>query len=167
MADKQLMVTTHGEGQTIELGRQLGAVARPGDVLALVGPLGAGKTRLIKGLAAGLGVADPKKVVSPSFVIIIEHPAPTPLVHVDAFRLAGPAELQALGFEEICQSQAVVAVEWAERVAAILPEQRLEANLEPTDEQTRQVRLTAYGAAGRRWLRALARKRGQTRPEQA
>jgi tRNA threonylcarbamoyladenosine biosynthesis protein TsaE len=158
MPDDQLTLTTHGEEETIALGRRLGAAARPGDLLALIGPLGAGKTRLIKGLAAGLGVTDTRKVVSPSYVLIIEHAAPMPLVHVDAFRLSGGRELQAVGFDELCRSDAVVAVEWADRVADALPDDRLEARLEPTGEQTRRVTLAALGPAGQRWLQSLTDK---------
>lgn len=106
---------------TREIGRRLGEHLRGGEVIALVGPLGAGKTQFVKGLAAGLGVADERVVTSPTFVLCNEYRGRLMLYHLDAYRLTGPHELDALGFAEMCDAGGVVVVEWAERMAGLIP----------------------------------------------
>lgn len=111
-----------GVEETITLGRALGTLLRAGDFLALSGPLGAGKTQFIKGVAAGLEVPDEEPVVSPTFVLVREYVGRLKLYHVDAYRLGGADELLALGLEEMMTDpEAVVAVEWADRVAEAVP----------------------------------------------
>jgi len=101
-----------------ELGRRLG----PGAVLALVGDLGAGKTCLVRGLARGLGVDDPDAVSSPTYLLAMEHPGPVPLLHLDAYL---PAKLQGFladgGLDYVHDHAGVVAVEWGDRLRAVLP----------------------------------------------
>ncbi len=103
-----------------------GAIGPEGLVLALVGPLGAGKTLFARGLAEGLGI-DPDRVASPTFVIASEYvsPAGRRLAHVDCYRLASRDELDAAGFADLLEPGAVVAVEWADRFPEALPEDRL------------------------------------------
>lgn len=112
--------------QTVDLGHRLGQLARPGDVFALDGELGAGKTQLVRGLALGMNL-DPAHVSSPTFVIMHEYtPAPGSqdrdagdgpvLVHIDAYRLTGPDDLASVGFDDELRDGAVVAVEWAARL---------------------------------------------------
>lgn len=112
----------------------------PGTVIALHGDLGAGKTCFVRGLARGLGL-DPAQVVSPTFVI--EHrygEAPVKLVHIDAYRLHGPADLEAIGWDELLrEGSAIVAVEWASRVAEALPEKHLHVTLEHAGPETRRI----------------------------
>ena len=100
------------ELDTIEAGREIGRDLKTGDVVLLNGPLGAGKTALVRGLAEALG-CDPASVTSPTFTIIQEYAGPTTLQHVDLYRL-GPAEVDDLGLEEML-ADAVLAVEWPER----------------------------------------------------
>ncbi|MDH3585079.1 MAG: tRNA (adenosine(37)-N6)-threonylcarbamoyltransferase complex ATPase subunit type 1 TsaE, partial [Phycisphaerae bacterium] len=109
-----------------------------GDVLALFGALGAGKTQLVRGLAAGLG-ADARAVSSPTFVILCEYAASIPLVHVDAYRVNGPDDLASVGFDEAVEGENVVAVEWADRIAGSLPADRLEIHLEHLAEDARRI----------------------------
>lgn len=116
-----LNFTSESCEQTIEIGRALGRVLAPGDVLALVGPLGAGKTQFVKGLAAGLGVGDSRMVTSPTFVLVNEYSGRAPLYHLDAYRLDRDEDFDALGFAEMCESGAVVVVEWADRVRRAMP----------------------------------------------
>ncbi|MCX7600250.1 MAG: tRNA (adenosine(37)-N6)-threonylcarbamoyltransferase complex ATPase subunit type 1 TsaE [Armatimonadetes bacterium] len=104
------------------LGAALGCSVRVGDLAGLVGPLGAGKTVLVRGLARALGVQG--RVASPSFIVARFHPGPVPLVHADAYRLESGRELVEAGLDEWL-AQAVVAVEWADRVAEVLPDDRL------------------------------------------
>lgn len=106
--------------QTAAIARRLLPALAPGAVLALVGPLGAGKTAFVKGLAAGLGVP-PHQVVSPTYTLIHEHAAPVPLFHADLYRLAGPSEVAELGLEDYWERGGILAVEWADRAVGLLP----------------------------------------------
>jgi tRNA threonylcarbamoyladenosine biosynthesis protein TsaE len=106
------------------------AVDERGLLVALSGPLGAGKTLFVQGLAEGLGV-DPARVTSPTFVIASEYPAPggRTLAHVDLYRVASRDELEATGFADLLAPGALVAVEWADRFPGALPADRLEIRL--------------------------------------
>ncbi len=113
---------TNNPQQTLALGRALGQVLRGGDFLALAGPLGAGKTQLVKGIAAGLGVPADEPVVSPTFVLVREYQGRLKLYHIDAYRLRGADDLLALGLDEIAaEPDAAVALEWADRAAEAVP----------------------------------------------
>ncbi len=112
--------STHSETQTEQLGSLLAGELAAGMVVGLVGPLGAGKTRLVKALAAALGV-DRDDVSSPTFVLIQEYPARIPLFHFDAYRLRDVEEFLELGAEELMASDGVCLIEWADRVTDVLP----------------------------------------------
>ena len=133
-----------------ELGRRLGAVLQAGDLVVLSGPLGAGKTTLVQGIGAGLGVRGP--VTSPTFVIARVHPALTgsgpALVHADAYRLGSFSEVDDLDLDTDAGS-AVTVVEWGTGLAEPLAEDRLEITFEPDqDGDVRTVRINGHGA---RW----------------
>jgi tRNA threonylcarbamoyladenosine biosynthesis protein TsaE len=140
----------HGRTATAEATRDLGrAVARmaaPGDVLVLTGPLGAGKTTFVQGLAQGLGITEP--ATSPTFVLVHEmRGGRLPLVHVDAYRLGSALELDDLDLDaEVAES--VVAVEWGEGLAERLASSRMEIALDRRDDGTRVVTVAATGV---RW----------------
>ena len=144
---------------THRIGRRLGSALRAGHVVALVGPLGSGKTTLVKAIAAGAGVADPRQVNSPTFVIVNEYetggtPASPRLYHVDAYRLRGGGDLEALGFDEMC-TQGPVLIEWADRVADLLPADRFTINIEPIDERRRRFHCTAEGRTAQNLIACL------------
>lgn len=120
------------------MGRRMGQVCRGGEVLALSGELGAGKTLFIKGVAAGLGVANPDEVVSPSFVILREHKGRVPLYHLDFFRLENPRELMELGLDEYFYGPGVTAMEWADKFPGMLPGERLDIKIEIVGEEERR-----------------------------
>ena len=101
--------------QTLAIGRTLGQALIGGEVLALIGQLGTGKTHLVKGIAQGLEIED-ALVSSPTFTLINEYEGRLPLYHIDAYRLDNPAQLVELGFEELCIAPHVTIVEWADRV---------------------------------------------------
>jgi len=104
--------TSSSEAETIRIGRDVGLGLRPGDVVLLEGPLGAGKTAFVRGLADGLG-CDPDAVTSPTFTIVQEYPGTTPVQHVDLYRLS-PVEVDDLGLEDL-MAASVLAVEWPGR----------------------------------------------------
>jgi len=147
--------------QMRDLGRQLAALLRPGDLVIMTGPLGSGKTTLTQGIGDGLGVRGP--VTSPTFVIARVHPGPTPLVHVDAYRLGSALELDDLDLDADTD-MSVTIVEWGEGLAEDLASDRLEITImpavapedprahddEPADigDQPRSVRVHGVGA---RW----------------
>jgi tRNA threonylcarbamoyladenosine biosynthesis protein TsaE len=141
-----LHTTTHDAAQTHALGRRIGALLRAGDVVVLDGDLGTGKTVLAKGIAVALGIDEP--VVSPTFTVVREYDAPTPMVHVDVYRLDHLQELHDLGFDDLVGGEAVTVVEWGDRVSAALPRDRLRVLLEPgEDDEDRVVSIDAAGIA--------------------
>jgi tRNA threonylcarbamoyladenosine biosynthesis protein TsaE len=139
----------------------------PGDVVGLAGDLGAGKTRLVQGAAGALGVQGP--VLSPTFMLVREYDGEPPMHHVDAYRLSGPLELEDLGLEDVLSPDAVVFVEWADRVVAALPDSWLELVLHIGDDDHREIDVRPHGPA---WARragpltaALEPFRGKPRQE--
>lgn len=124
--------------QTASIARRLVPTLAPGTVLALVGPLGAGKTAFVKGLAAGLGVP-PRQVVSPTYTIIHEHAGPVPLYHADLYRLSGPAEVADLGLDDYAERGGILAVEWAERAAGMLPADTVTVRFEILGVRERRI----------------------------
>ena len=144
----ELRIATDGDMR--DLGRRLAALLRAGDLVILAGPLGAGKTTLVQGIGAGLGVRGP--VTSPTFVIARVHPAVTgsgpALVHADAYRLGSFSEVDDLDLDTDAGS-AVTVVEWGTGLAEPLAEDRLEITIEPDqDGDVRTVRINGHGA---RW----------------
>jgi len=112
-------IVTNSAAETIELGRRIGTVLKGGEVFALAGNLGTGKTHLIKGIALGLEAHDADQVSSPTFVLVNEYFGRNGLIHIyhiDAYRIETEAEFAALGFDEYCRPDSVVLVEWADKV---------------------------------------------------
>ena len=140
--DAPIDFISHSSLHTERLGERLGASAKPGDVFALWGELGAGKTVLAKGLARGLGVSGP--VTSPTFVLVHEYDGPLPLYHVDFFRL-DPRDVPGVGWEEYLDLDGVVVIEWPDRAAGSLPRERLDVRLEHVAQTKRRVRLEPHG----------------------
>lgn len=156
------MITSTSVDDTLTIGSRLGTAAQPNDVIALTGPLGAGKTYLAKGIAAGLQVNDPRVVNSPTFVLINEYAGRLRMYHVDAYRLADSAELAALGFEDMCGAGGLVVVEWADKIQDLLPADSLSIELTATGENSRQLRLTPGGPNSKQLLTELMRIRNGT-----
>jgi tRNA threonylcarbamoyladenosine biosynthesis protein TsaE len=144
------------EATTRAIGAALAGVLGPGDVVGLNGDLGAGKTRLVQGAADALGAEGP--VLSPTFMLVREYDGDPPVHHVDAYRLSGPLELEDLGLEDVLSADAVVFVEWADRVAAALPESWLELILSFGNDDDREIEVHPHGEAwtGRRGRLAAA-----------
>jgi tRNA threonylcarbamoyladenosine biosynthesis protein TsaE len=125
-------------------GRELAALLFPGAVVALVGPLGAGKTHLVRAIAEGLG-ANPRQVSSPTFVLIQEYQGRLPIYHFDAYRLRSEAEFADLGVHEYFQGSGVCLVEWADKVAGCLPRDFLAIRIGVTGAKSRRFELEARG----------------------
>jgi tRNA threonylcarbamoyladenosine biosynthesis protein TsaE len=134
---------THGEEETIELGRRIAATLPKRAVVLLIGNLGAGKTTLAKGIISGLGAAEPEDVTSPTFTLIHEY-GEGRVYHIDLYRLDRAEQLATLGLDEIFDREAVVLIEWGERFPKLLPDDRIEIRIEPLNEDSRRIEITGY-----------------------
>jgi tRNA threonylcarbamoyladenosine biosynthesis protein TsaE len=139
--------------ETIQFGKQLGQQLTGGEVLALTGDLGTGKTVLTRGIALGLGIPM-DQVSSPTFTLIQEYPGSIPLIHVDLYRLERPSEISALGLEEYFTPSTIVIIEWAERFPQILPSDHIAIRLE--HGETEDIRLLSVSGTGSRSIRLVA-----------
>ncbi len=116
----EITITSHSPQETMELGRRIGAQLRGGEVFAICGPLGSGKTHLIKGIAAGAGAEDQTSVTSPTFVLVNQYAGRFDLYHLDAYRLDSVADFERLGFDDFCYPESVVLIEWADKIEPAL-----------------------------------------------
>lgn len=156
---------------TFSLGERLGRLLAPGDVVALVGELGTGKTQFVRGTCRGAGVPD-AEVASPSFAIVATYRGRLPVHHADLYRLADFDELYATGFLDLLGGEGAVLVEWADRVPGSLPDERLEIRFSHDARLPRVRHLQVVGTGTRpaalaRVLaaeRTASRRRGPARP---
>lgn len=146
---------TTGPIETARFGERLGALLRPGDVIGFSGPLGAGKTCLIQGLARTLGVPDEQCVRSPTFIILNEYSGRFPLYHFDLYRIGSLSELEEIGFRETLDGEGVSVIEWADRVTGALPGEHLMIRMEHRGGDHRRISLSATGKRYRAVLDAL------------
>jgi tRNA threonylcarbamoyladenosine biosynthesis protein TsaE len=152
MQPRRLKFATRGPEETLAFGRHLGGLLTAGDVVGLVGDLGAGKTCLVQGIAQGLEVPESSYVRSPSFVILNIHPGRCDLNHLDLYRIQGPEELDDLGYREIFYGQGVTVIEWADRIEDLLPREHLRISLSFLSETERAMTLEGFGhMPGERW----------------
>lgn len=142
--------------ETDSFGQTMGTVLRGGDVLALVGELGAGKTALVRGIVAGLG-GSASAVTSPTFMLMHEYQGRLPLIHLDLYRLQRASEAEAIGLTACFSDEAVTAIEWADRFPDLLPANRLDVQLIHRTRTTRMARLEARGAEARSLLLRISR----------
>jgi len=150
-----LNLVTHSADETRQVGRVLGSNARAGDLYLLSGPLGAGKTCLVQGIAFGLGIAEYAR--SPSFVIVNQYRGRLKVYHIDLYRLEDAQEVQDLGLEEYLEGDGVCAVEWPERGASLFPPEHMWVSLDyGREECDRNIRFEARGARYLKLLHELA-----------
>jgi tRNA threonylcarbamoyladenosine biosynthesis protein TsaE len=137
-----LLFSSGSPEDTLAIARALGEVLAPGDVVALTGDLGAGKTVFCKGVGAALGLP-PERIVSPSFTIVTEHGGRLPLTHVDAYRLSTLREAEDIGLDETFSGEGVCVVEWAEKVMELLPTDFIRVTFTISDGDRREIAVTA------------------------
>lgn len=152
----ELCVPSRSPEETRALGRALGELLRGGDVVALSGPLGAGKTCFVQGLARGLGVPGEVPVTSPTFVLVAEYPARAWLRHADFYRVESYARLLDAGFDDQAAPDGVLVVEWPERFPEALPAECLELRISADPESgVREIRIEARGERARELVKEL------------
>ncbi len=138
-------VSSRSEADTVRAGRELAASLRPGDVVALYGELGAGKTAFIRGVARGLGIDE--RVSSPTFTIVNEYPGAVPLFHFDMYRLASSDELFEIGWEDYLTRGGVCCVEWSENVSDAIPPEAVRVEISKTGAESREILISGEGSA--------------------
>lgn len=139
-------IVLKGLKETEEFGEKLGSILKPGDIISLTGDLGAGKTTLTKSIGKGLGVED--YITSPTFTLINEYKGRLNLYHFDVYRLEGPIDLYDLGFEEYIYSNGVSIIEWGDKIKEILPEERINIQIEKSVELDERI-IYLYGEGER------------------
>lgn len=162
---KELLFHSPSEECTLLLGVTIGKLLDPGDIIALHGELGAGKTLLVRGIAQGLGVPSNNRVTSPTFTIINEYSGRLYLYHLDLYRISGPDDLESFPWEESLFGSGVAAIEWPERLGGLLPVDRWEISMTVTGEESRTISISGHGQNAERlpnWaseLEAIRRNR--------
>jgi tRNA threonylcarbamoyladenosine biosynthesis protein TsaE len=136
-----LTMISRSPEETKALGRRLSALLAAGDTVCLWGDLGAGKTCLVQGICQGLGVTE--AVVSPSFTLVNEYTGARPVAHLDFYRLKGEVDLEQLGFDDLFDGSRIVLIEWPDRAAGALPNDRIDVKLRWVRDQEREITLTS------------------------
>jgi tRNA threonylcarbamoyladenosine biosynthesis protein TsaE len=139
---RHLRFTSYSPADTLAIARALGGVLRPGDVVALTGDLGAGKTLFCKGVGEALGIPR-DRIVSPTFTIVTEHSGPIPLTHVDVYRLDAVREAEEIGIPELLQGGGVCLVEWGEKIAELLPTDCIQVTFSISGDDRREIAVLA------------------------
>jgi tRNA threonylcarbamoyladenosine biosynthesis protein TsaE len=155
MAKKDIQITTQSATETHRLGQILGAAIEQPIIMALIGDLGSGKTAFVQGLAIGLDVPEKYYVTSPTFTLINEYPGRHPLYHVDLYRIEHLIELDDIGLDEVLLENAVIAIEWAEKLSPDTLSNHLQVQIDITGETARHIGLFAYGHPVANLLKAL------------
>jgi tRNA threonylcarbamoyladenosine biosynthesis protein TsaE len=137
--ESSIQIITSNAQETFAFARAIGEKLQEGDILALSGELGSGKTCFTGGIARGLGVSENYQITSPTFTLINEYPAKYRLFHFDVYRLNHYSDLEDLGCEEFFSGEGVVVIEWAEKIAQIIPETAIVINFEYIDENKRKI----------------------------
>lgn len=138
MENRNQIFKTESPEETQALGEKLGKTLKQGDVIALIGDLGTGKTCLTQGIARGVGIAPGEVVNSPSYILINEYNGATPIYHIDLYRLENSAEIAELGLSEYMDGDGICIIEWAERIADTLPDTCIKIHITLADTNTSQ-----------------------------
>ncbi|MFY4730860.1 tRNA (adenosine(37)-N6)-threonylcarbamoyltransferase complex ATPase subunit type 1 TsaE [Nitrospira sp. BLG_2] len=151
-----LGLTLSSPEETESFGYAIGRLLRGGEVLALIGELGAGKTAFVRGIGAGLGIPA-ASVTSPTYLIVQEYQGRLPLIHIDLYRLQNAQETESIGLSDYLTGDAAVAIEWADRFPRLLPEDRLEVRFFHRTRTTRRARVEARGSRSRSLLARIGK----------
>ena len=166
MVNLKIDISTQSVDETRKLGHKIGSLIKHPVVIALIGDLGSGKTAFVQGLAKGLEVPDGYYITSPTFTLINEYPGRYPLVHMDLYRLEKISDLADIGLDEMLHGQAVIAIEWADKLSADLPAEHLLVALEIIADDCRTLNLGATGQNEVNLLKALEAQWNAVRIEQ-
>ena len=135
-------ITTHSAEETIAFGRSLKALLAPPKLVLLRGDLGAGKTTLIKGIAAAFDAASEEDVTSPTFTLVHEYRGPMAnLYHIDLYRVDTPRQLETLGLDDLIAEDSILLIEWGEKFPRFVHDRDVEISLERVDEGERRIRV--------------------------
>lgn len=158
MVSRQIQLISHGLEETRNLGNTIGTWIKQPLIIALIGDLGSGKTVFVQGLAKGLEVPAKYYITSPTFTLINEYPGRYPLYHVDLYRLVSIRDLEDIGLEDLFYQQAVIAIEWADKLADKLLTEHLAISFEIIEDDCRKISLIAYGLNEINLIRALKKQ---------
>lgn len=136
--------TSHTPQETERIGELLGSMLTRGDIIALAGELGTGKTTLVRGVAQGMGI-EAQEVASPSFTLVNEYEGPLTLYHIDLYRLDNEGELLEIDYEEYIRGDGVAIIEWADRIPQAIPPESLWISLRYLDDKRREIAFQAQG----------------------
>ncbi|MGD0276514.1 MAG: tRNA (adenosine(37)-N6)-threonylcarbamoyltransferase complex ATPase subunit type 1 TsaE [Syntrophales bacterium] len=136
-----LTIVSESPEFTAHIGRILGGILEKGDVVALIGELGAGKTCLTQGIARGIGVPECYEITSPTFTLINEYPGCLKLIHIDMYRLEGCRDLDDTGYDDLFDEKGVMVIEWAEKIREVLPDGAWSIHITYLDEQKRVIEI--------------------------
>jgi len=150
-----LTIISKSPEETKKIGREVGKLAKPGDLLTFYGELGAGKTCFIQGISQGLEVKD--YVTSPSFTIVNEYQGKIPIYHFDLFRLDHAEDILELGYEEYFYGEGLTVIEWAEKIEHCLPKEHLKIDIRFTDYYQRKISFIPQGDRFNHFLEELNR----------
>lgn len=139
MENRKQTFKTESPEETQILGEKLGKTLKRGDVIALVGDLGTGKTCLTQGIARGVGIAPNEVVNSPSYILINEYNGTIPIYHIDLYRLENSAEIAELGLSEYIEGDGIYIIEWAERMADLLPDTCIKIHIEVRESTSQNL----------------------------
>lgn len=145
MSGNQFQITTHTVQETQKLGKTIGQRIKLPLVIGLSGDLGSGKTAFVQGLAEGLEVSGDYYITSPTFTLVNEYPGRFPLIHIDLYRLDGIHDFEDIGLDEMMYDQAVIAIEWAEKMSHHIPDHHLALTFEIINDNDRKIILNAFG----------------------
>jgi len=152
VTDDAVRIETGEVEQTIELGNLIGSLLKAGDVVALMGQLGAGKTYLTKGIAEGQGVKDRKEVTSPSFVLVKQYMGRMPIYHFDAYRVKSPDEMYDIDCVGFFWGEGISIIEWADKVIECLPDDFIKITIETVGETSRDIHVSYQGERYRNFM---------------
>jgi len=145
--ESESTIETHGPEETEALGEKLASTLSGGEVVALIGDLGSGKTTFIRGLARGLGVEDPGSVRSPSYTLVVRYQGPLPLLHLDAYFMQSFEDLKLCGIDDSLALEEVVAIEWGDKVCMELPSNTIRVLIEHLSQGRRTISICkGYGS---------------------